>query len=143
MENYSLIEKMLSRLGRHIGQRLALDGDGWKTTKIANFWLSFQYNSERHSLIIRVYGGDLKKTEDRAYVLAWAMRANHHWKGTAGAVFGLMGDELALTVDLDFESDFTSADKNNIDDFLIRYLPGLFGAAAATLEMCGEQGYSA
>jgi hypothetical protein len=142
MNTREMAERMVTRLGESFGRPdLKLNADGSVLTKIDGFTLRLDYDQGLGALLASVFAGRLSKSQEPLEVLAAAMRANLMWDGSAGGTFGLKDGELTLAAMIDLDGSFPEADADPPDDFLLHWLPRLCGAAAATLEMCGERPY--
>jgi hypothetical protein len=142
MNTREMAERMVTRLGEYVGQEdLKLDQNGSSIFNLEGFLCRLDYDQSLGALLTSVYAGNLSKSLDPIAVLDTALKANLLWEGSAGGTFGLKDGELSLVSVLDLENSFPEADTDPPDDFLFYYLPRLFGAAATTLTMCGEEVY--
>lgn len=129
------IDRLLSRLALEVGDPdIKLNAEGAATAVLNDLPFSFHYHQPTETLFIQVYCGDLKNVADQDGALTKALKANYMWRGTFGGVLGLSGDDLTLS----YRLDFPLSPEDTPDDFLVRLLPHLAGAAEAAADMIGN-----
>jgi hypothetical protein len=120
------IDRLLARLAREVGDAdIKLNAEDSLAATLNDLPFSFHYHEPTETLFIQVYCGDLKNVADQEGVLTKALKANYMWRGTFGGALGLSGDDLTLS----YRLDFPLSPEATPDDFLVRLLPHLAGAA--------------